>query len=670
MIAALYARKSTDQSDRADEEKSVTRQVERGTAYIQRKGWTLAPEHIYTDDGISGAEFQRRPDFLRLMNALKPRAAFQVLVMMDEDRLGREQIETAWALKQLIVAGVRVFSYLTDRERTLDSPTEKLMLSVTAFADEMEREKARMRTHDAHHRKAEAGHVTGGVVYGYENVVVYDETRRGADGQRKRSHVIRRINPAEAAVVRELFEGYVAGRGLTRLAKALNARHVPPPRGGAHGWAGSAIREILKRELYRGVIVWNQSQKCDRWGKKHPRRRPESEWLRVEAPDLRIVAEDLWQAAQQRRARIQRTTLRVKAGDRDAKDRPLGGRLRGRPSAEDFVSPYLLTGLARCGECGGPLAGFTRSHGRRRQPFYACAYHVKRGRTICRNSVPIRQEVIERAFLDALAVVFDARMIEDAVSEARAKLRRDGDQRLEQRDILVRERSLIEARIRHILDAVKAGHATIPLLQELEREEARKGAIATELAKLADLERVTSLNVAQVSRELTSLAADVHAVVVGAPGPARQMLRKLFAGHQIQCVPFVDPDGARGYHFRAEGSYAALLAGRVATDGRVPEGIRTRARGLAPLGTVKDVTLGPELDKGGLKRPTALAASGPRKRSGTSGYPDPSRGPDRSTTGQVSMKGNGSGRRLWNCLVGRHHGDMEIYGRGMIRADR
>jgi hypothetical protein len=52
------------------------------------------------------------------------------------------------------------------------------------------------------------------------------------------------------------------------------------------------------------------------------------------------------------------------------------------------------------------------------------------------------------------------------------------------------------------------------------------------------------------------------------------MLRKLFAGHRIECVPFVDPDGTRGYHFRAEGTYAALLAGRhVVNDGRVPKGI-------------------------------------------------------------------------------------------------
>ena len=36
-----------------------------------------------------------------------------------------------------------------DRERTLDSPTDKLLMHVAAFADELEREKARQRTFDA-----------------------------------------------------------------------------------------------------------------------------------------------------------------------------------------------------------------------------------------------------------------------------------------------------------------------------------------------------------------------------------------------------------------------------------------------------------------------------------------------------------------------------------------
>jgi len=59
------------------------------------------------------------------MNALKPRPPLLVLVMSEESRLGREQIETAYALKQITDAGVRVFFYLEDRERTLDSAMDK-----------------------------------------------------------------------------------------------------------------------------------------------------------------------------------------------------------------------------------------------------------------------------------------------------------------------------------------------------------------------------------------------------------------------------------------------------------------------------------------------------------------------------------------------------------------
>jgi site-specific DNA recombinase len=149
MVAAIYTRKSTEQNGVGDEEKSVTRQIEHARAYAAKRGWTVHDDSVHVDDGISGAEFVKRPGFLRLMNALKPKPVFQVLIMSEESRLGREQIETAYALKQIITAGVRVVYYLEDRERTLESPTDKLLLSVTGFADEMEREKARQRTHDA-----------------------------------------------------------------------------------------------------------------------------------------------------------------------------------------------------------------------------------------------------------------------------------------------------------------------------------------------------------------------------------------------------------------------------------------------------------------------------------------------------------------------------------------
>jgi hypothetical protein len=53
------------------------------------------------------------------------------------------------------------------------------------------------------------------------------------------------------------------------------------------GWAPSGIREMLHRELYRGVVDWNRSQKIVRAGTKKQRRRDEAEWLRIDAPELR-----------------------------------------------------------------------------------------------------------------------------------------------------------------------------------------------------------------------------------------------------------------------------------------------------------------------------------------------------------------------------------------------
>src|SRR2546430_11199710 len=149
VIAAILARKSTDQPGVPDEAKSVIRQVDQARAYAARKGWLVDERYIFVDDGVSGAEFVKRPGFIRLMNALSPRPPFQVLIMSEESRLGREQIATAYALLQIIDAGVRVFFYLEDRERTLDSALDKVMFSLTSFGAEAEREKAGQRTYDA-----------------------------------------------------------------------------------------------------------------------------------------------------------------------------------------------------------------------------------------------------------------------------------------------------------------------------------------------------------------------------------------------------------------------------------------------------------------------------------------------------------------------------------------
>ena len=120
MIAAIYARNPPNRTACVTTEKSVTRQIEHAKAYAEQKGWLVPDDCIFVDDGISGAEFKRRPGYLSLMNALKPKPRFQVLVMSESSRLGRESFETGYALKELSLAGVEVWLYLAGPEVDLD----------------------------------------------------------------------------------------------------------------------------------------------------------------------------------------------------------------------------------------------------------------------------------------------------------------------------------------------------------------------------------------------------------------------------------------------------------------------------------------------------------------------------------------------------------------------
>src|SRR5262245_920790 len=439
------------------------------------------------------------------MNALKPKPLFQVLIMSEESRLGREQIETAYALKQIMDAGVRVFFYLEDRERTLDSAMDKVMLSLTNFAAEMEREKARQRTHDALLRKAKALYVPGGVVYGYTNFEVLS-TEQGSDGRPKRLHVLRRINPEQAVVVQRIFELYASGLGITRIAKLLNAEHVPPPRRdrSRHGWAPTAIREILHRELYRGVAIWNRTQKVVRGGTRRQRRRPETDWLRLSAPDLRIISDDLWD---QVRARM------AKHGER--LPRIASGRLVGRPTALDGESPYLLTGFTRCA-CGGAIGGTTQLHGsgvasaRRRVTFYGCTPHRKRGPEVCANDIVLRQDLVDPLVLGAIRDALDPRVIERTVDLAFEQLQTDKAPEEARRREVERELAAVEQRIQRGLDALLDGTGPLEELQtRLRAEKARKQSLTEERERLRSQATVSSLDAARLKRDLAQRVQDL-----------------------------------------------------------------------------------------------------------------------------------------------------------------
>ncbi len=528
MRAAIYARKSTEQTGVSDEEKSVTRQIEHAKLYAAEKGWTVSDEHIFVDDGVSGAEFVKRPGFIRLMNALKPRPAFQFLVMSEESRLGREQIETAYALKQIMDAGVRVFFYLEDRERTLDSALEKMMLSLTGFASEMERERAKQRTYDAMLRKAKAGHVTGGKVYGYDNREVLS-----AEGHRL--HVLRVVNPREAELVRQIFDMYAGGLGITRIAKRLNAESVPAPRQSPRGWAPTAVREILHRPLYKGEIVWNQLQKIIRGGTKKRRERDEKDWIRLDAPDLRIVPPDLWDTVQARVAKTKGT---------------------GRSAFRDQDSKYLLTGMARCAHCGGPMTIVGQDYHRRKGRFYGCSYYKTRGSSICKNSLLVEQEFLDQIVLKSLHEALTEEMVKVAVEKALVKHRAGEGAKLDRRTSIERELSLIAAKKEYLVDSIAAGDKDPAIFARLKEEETRRKELVRELETLATADQTISLDDARLKRELKARLADTKALMGRHIAGSRRLLRTLLE-QPLRCEA-VREGGRKEYRVTGTGSYLPL----------------------------------------------------------------------------------------------------------------
>jgi site-specific DNA recombinase len=545
MIAALYARKSTDQGDRDDKEKSITRQTDHAAAYAARKGWTVAADHVYVDDAISGAIFgEKRPGLYRLLNALKPRPPFQVLVIMDQSRLGREQDEVPVVLRRLAQAGVRVFCYLTDTEIRRETAVEKFQSNAVAFVDEMAREQARQRTHDALRRKAEAGHVTGGTVFGYANVAVL--TPNG-----KRAHVERRIMPAEAAVVRRIFELTASGASARRIALTLNAEGAVAPaprrRGRPRAWAPSSIRAVLTRPLYRGEVLWNRSRKCNAWGSRKPQRRGAAEWIRCEVPELRIIDEPLWQAV-----------ARQRAATRAAYVRTTDGRLHGRPPS-GVESKYLLTGLATCGLCGGSLVVMSRTSGDERRFAYRCQHAYYRGPTVCENRrvlpmLDTNQTVLrelEQALLTPAAV-------EAIVHTALAAMRPAVETASPRRAALRADLAVCEAELARLTAAIAQAPDLGSLLEALRAKEHRRAELQAELATLDGLGRVRTIDPAVLTPMILAKLDDWSGLMGRKVAQARLILRQLLVG-RINFLPQADGTTA----FVGHASIGPLLAGTV-----------------------------------------------------------------------------------------------------------
>ena len=248
-----------------------------------------------------------------------------------------------------------------------------------------------------------------------------------------------------------------------RIAKLLNAERAPAPRpqrARPAGWAPTSVREVLFRPLYRGEIVWNQTRKRDRWGRHQQSARAGGDWVRVDAPDLRIIPEPLWLAVQARLAGIKSDLVAASSGR-------IGQRSR------DVESHYLLPGLARCGVCGGAMCVMSRAQGGSRAFVYGCMAHHKRGRVVCGNGTVVAMDRVDAAILGKLGGdILRAEIVDAVLDGVFAELAADAPPKDAQR--LRSELAEVDKETARLADAIAGGGRLDALLTALQGRQKRR----------------------------------------------------------------------------------------------------------------------------------------------------------------------------------------------------
>jgi site-specific DNA recombinase len=342
MRTAFYVRVSTERQQQAQ---TIEQQVALLRAYVaERRGWVIEEQHVFRDDGHTGAKLQRPGlDALRDQAA---RAAFDVVVVTAPDRLARNYVHQMVILEELERHGISVV--FIDRPPS-DDPHEQLVTQIRGAVAEYERTLIADRMRRGRQAKLRAGRLLPwtNAAYGYR---VHPE--------RPRDPALVEIEEAAAAVVRELFQSYADGEAtLHALAVRLTARGIASPTG-RRFWSASSVRGILSNPAYIGEAISGRLQSRPARGRRsalepvgrgistQPTAR--DQWITVPVPA--IVSTDVFTAAQQRLATNQQLARR------------------------NTIHPYLLRGLVSCGHCQLSCTGRTG------QPSATYQYYVCRGK--------------------------------------------------------------------------------------------------------------------------------------------------------------------------------------------------------------------------------------------------------------------------------------------------
>ena len=316
--------------------------------------------------------------------------------------------------------------------------------------------------------------------FGYRKIKV-------SDGAKERPTL--EVDPATAPVVRELFEKSLRGSGLKELCKELNDRGITN-RG--KRWYKGTLHYVLRNEAYTGAAVWGKNSKGE---KAQDPVRVEGAWPALVSREL---FDDVQQAMSNRAPKVQRP-----------------GRVG---------SPYLLSGLLRCGVCGRPYSAQGAKSGQ--FAYYICGTLFREGAGTCSarylNAPRLETFVVEKIrerILNEETIVALVTLVAEEIDAMAGEL----SGRLE---VVEAELSDVRKRLEKLYEAIETSELEVlsPRIMSLRHREEQLEAARDDAETLLEQRRVELPN----TEEITRYVADFRDFLKDGTVPERKALIRNF----------------------------------------------------------------------------------------------------------------------------------------------
>ena len=346
LITALYPRLSHE-DELQGESNSISNQKRILETYAKQNGFTNL--RWYTDDGYSGANFQR-PGFQAMLADIEAGKVGTVIVK-DMSRLGRNYLQvgmyTEMIFPQKNVRFIAINDGVDSAQGENDFAPLRNIFNEWLVRDTSKKIKAVKRS------KGMSGKpITSKPVYGYlmdedENFIVDEEA---------------------APVVRQIYSLCLAGNGPTKIARMLTEQQIPTPgtleyrRTGSTRryhpgyeckWATNTVAHILENREYTGCLVNFKTDKVS-YKLKHSVENPPEKQAIFENHHEPIIDRETWERVQELRKQ------------------------RKRPNRYDEVG--LFSGILFCADCGSVMYQQRYQTDKRKQDCYICGSYKKRTR--------------------------------------------------------------------------------------------------------------------------------------------------------------------------------------------------------------------------------------------------------------------------------------------------